>query len=134
MVQNIKYPIQIPIRKVQFGSYPFGVDDRDMLMYCYGYYCERKKLRLYCMFKCPHREACQKSRKKLTRLMLFQLFGFSVNLIPACLAPGLNTIGNLIACLMIAGIIIFAFVQMFKETNQMLAAIDKLPISEDSKP
>jgi hypothetical protein len=95
-----------------------------MRVHCYGYYCERKKLSIFCMFKCDYKDECMKSHKKLVYLSLFQFVSYIPNLLIVTVAPGLHTIVNAIACLSVIAVFLFETTLVYKATNKTLRALD----------
>ena len=139
-----KNVISIPIKRVYAGTWPIRrpVDLSDGLCdhYCYGYYCQRKKLSLFCMFKCAWNKDCKKSRRTFNRGMIWMIFSFIINMgsfiLARLYADGLPAIAIVSGgcCVFIAGLFFYELFRMIWDTNRMLKDIDKLPVIQEGKP
>ena len=94
---------------------------------CYGYFCERKSLRLWCLLHCCGRKECKAQTKKIQRSNILMCVLLAVNVATFCWTPNF---ANGSAALVIIGSAIFSLIRMFKETKKTLAWIDRKPKEE----
>jgi len=104
--------------------------DRDLypIMHCYGFYCERKSLRLFCMLHCHGCADCKKHAKTMHKLNMSMGAAFFLNILMFCVNPNF---GSFSAMLVLSLSAMLGLIRMFRETNKMLAWIDKRPIRDE---
>lgn len=91
-------------------------------IHCYGFYGQRKCLRLYCMLHCFSCAECKAHSKKMNRLNIMMAISFFCNALSFCFRPGFISFSAGLSVVVAASM---GIARMFVETNKMLAWIDK---------
>jgi len=104
---------------------PTWAEWAELSPHCYSYYCQRRKLRLYCMFRCCKKDNCKSSTRLFKFSKWINIFGIVLN------GAGLVLTHSIIngAYIFISTVTtVFLMYGFFKDTNKMLKAIDDKPV------